>query len=376
MKPREKMLKDVVNRIEPEPALRAKVMRAAENGGQNGRSQGRHPVLKHMLQAAAALVLLAAAVVYGPKLLDKLLVPVEPERNPALVRSSAQTEDMPKFMVLLVPDTDVWQEYLPAACLVAMDEENRQIKEISFVREVMMSAVSPLYPFGGQGAPEEIEGFLDVTQQQWESYTGQKLSGVFLIPQSSLLATANMLYPLDIVVSEEEYSLMSEITGYFSGTLEPYELMDYLFISPSRKVTLEEQLNDYRILCGQQEKTITAFIRKILQGAQDMDMDAQFGVLQSLLGDGYHNLDMSTDEILSYLAGHLDEWDRDYEVVSMQSPNDLSGFGELAQGESTDSVALELLRQSWNKEIDSFLAGKISSASSSESKVGDRTEVR
>lgn len=38
MKPREKMLKDVVNRIEPEPALRAKVMRAAENGGQNGRS--------------------------------------------------------------------------------------------------------------------------------------------------------------------------------------------------------------------------------------------------------------------------------------------------------------------------------------------------
>lgn len=107
-----------------------------------------------------------------------------------------------------------------------------------------------------------------------------------------------------------------------------------------------------------------------------MDMDAQLGVLQSLLGDGYHNLDMSTDEILSYLAGHLDEWDRDYEVVSMQSPNDLSGFGELAQGESTDSVALELLRQSWNKEIDSFLAGKISSASSSESKVGDRTEVR
>lgn len=239
-----------------------------------------------------------------------------------------------------------------------------------------MSAVSPLYPFGDSLAPGKIEESLNAVQQQWESYTGQKLSGIFLIPQSSVLETAIMLYPLDIAVSEEEYSLTAEITGDFSGTLEPYELMNYLFISPSRKATLEERLNDYRILCGQQEKTITAFINKILQGTQGMDMDTRLGVLQSLLGAGNHNLDMSTDEILSYLTEHLDEWRRDYEVVSMQSPNDLSDFGELVQMDSADSVALELLRQSWNKEIDDFLGEKISSAFSSEAQVQDETAAR
>lgn len=260
---------------------------------------------------------------------------------------------------------------MPVACMVALDEENRQIKEITFVRETVMSAVNPLYPFSGSLFPEVSRESLDAVQRQWEKYTGQKLNGVFVLPESSIMETANLLYPLDLTVSEEERLLMSEITGYFSGALEPYELMNYLFVSPIRKTALEEQLNEYRILCGQQEKTITAVIKKILQESKELGVDSQYWILKTLLGSAYHNLNMSASDILSYLVGRLDEW-RGYEVASLQSPNDLSGLEELARSGSVDRVALELLRESWNKEIDGFLEERIAVKAQEQ----DEAEVR
>lgn len=356
MKKDEKMLKEVIDRIEPKDSLKAKVLQATEKERKHSRFDKIGKIVRYSLQAAAALVVLIAAVTYGPRLVNEWLVPVEPKENPALVQSSLPTEDMPKYMVFLMPDTDVNPNFLPVACMVALDEGHCQIKEISFVRETLMTMGDLMYPqpdsvYGGYDPAE-----LDSIQKKWEEYTGQKLSGVLVIPQESILNVLSMTYPLEIQVSEEEFILMTELNGGFSGMMDPYETLSYLFVSAGRYADTQNQIEAASIISGQQEKVITAVLNRIIFDTQDFSMEDRCGIIQNLLSTSFYNFEL---ENFDWIEPCLKNW-KSYEVVSMCSPADLTA---LDTQDMEDQVAIELLRKTWNQEIEEFLSNKQEKAS-------------